>query len=116
MNAVITDSKTQEFQKPKFELTDLRIPFVDMGGRVYKPQTVIVAFKTHQIMMDFYISVKPLFSDLVVFDRRDNEPKSIGMRLRMEHIQTKTVSDILKALKLIVGEEEVNGFLKKYSD
>ena len=114
--SAVTEKKGTDVQPPEFELTDLRIPFVDMAGRVYKPETVIVAFKTQEIMRAFYLSVKHTYGQLAVFDRRDNEPNSMGIRLRLEHIQTKTVNDILKLLREDLGADKVNAFTKKYFD
>lgn len=114
--ATVTEKKGTDVQLPQFELTDLRIPFVDIAGRVYKPTTVIVAFKTEQIMRAFYESIKYTYGQLAVFDRRDNEPNSMGIRLRMEHTQDKSVNDILKLLKQDLGGDKVNGFVKKYFD
>ncbi|MBX7066125.1 MAG: hypothetical protein K1X28_02730 [Parachlamydiales bacterium] len=114
MSAVTLERQQQQQEEVQFELTDLRIPFVDMAGRVYKPETVIVAFKTKEIMRAFYQSVKHRYSNLVVFDRRDDEPNSMGIRLSMEHTQDKTVNDILKLLRGDLGADKVNQFIKKY--
>jgi hypothetical protein len=113
--APVQEHKHQEVAPSKFEPTDIRIPFINaISGRVYTPETVIVAFKTEEIMREFFQSAKRTYGQLVVFDKRDSEPNSMGLRLRSELTEKKSVNDILNLLRKDFGDDKVSEFTKKY--